>query len=104
MALYTCGDQLEAQKTWIPYYVIGDKVVIISSTLDYYSERNYIIELATNRTLKLSEDFLKNHFIPINIHNSIEKTPNTCRHFKKYLNKFNTLEFWYCPDCKEEVK
>lgn len=30
---------------------------------------------------------------------------NSCKHPKKYLNKIsNTLEFWYCPDCKDEVK
>jgi hypothetical protein len=29
----------------------------------------------------------------------------SCKHPKKYLNKFSpTFSFWYCPDCKEEVK
>jgi hypothetical protein len=28
-----------------------------------------------------------------------------CKHEDAYLNKiFTTLEFWFCPDCKKEVK
>jgi len=29
---------------------------------------------------------------------------NLCSHKNKYLNRLSrTLEFWYCPDCKQEV-
>jgi hypothetical protein len=26
-----------------------------------------------------------------------------CAHSRKYLNKFQTFSYWYCPDCKKEV-
>ena len=31
------------------------------------------------------------------------ESSDSCRHPKKYLNKFSTFEFEYCPDCKKEI-
>ena len=28
----------------------------------------------------------------------------SCKHENKYLQKFNTFEYVYCPDCKQEVE
>jgi hypothetical protein len=33
-----------------------------------------------------------------------EKPTKSCNHPNKYLNKISSnLQFWVCPDCKEEV-
>jgi hypothetical protein len=35
----------------------------------------------------------------------VAETKNSCQHKNKYFNKIsNTLQFWVCPDCKQEIK
>lgn len=36
-------------------------------------------------------------------HKTEEKSISYCRHQNKYLSKWLTFEFTYCPDCKKEV-
>ena len=33
----------------------------------------------------------------------LPKKHGPCKHNNKYLNKFQTFQFWICVDCKEEV-
>jgi hypothetical protein len=32
-----------------------------------------------------------------------KKNGTKCKHTKKYVAKFTTFQYWYCPDCKEDL-
>ena len=43
------------------------------------------------------ESFKENWYI-------LDVENNNCKHSNKYLNKFGNLQFWFCKDCKQEIK